>query len=92
MGVAFGETRSNGGSSFGGDRGRDRQAQAQLYAGWNLGRGYALAQIGSRQFTGRWIANCCWARVVTVFRPAMAGASAVPVSKAAIASAAQVPR
>ncbi|RRU67642.1 autotransporter serine protease [Stenotrophomonas maltophilia] len=51
MGVAFGETRSNGGSSFGGDRGRDRQAQAQLYAGWNLGRGYALAQFGSGQFT-----------------------------------------
>ncbi len=51
MGVAFGETRSNGGSSFGGDRGRDRQAQAQLYAGWNLGRGYALAQVGSGQFT-----------------------------------------
>ncbi|KOO82087.1 S8 family serine peptidase [Stenotrophomonas maltophilia] len=51
MGVAFGETRSNGGNSFGGDRGRDRQAQAQLYAGWNLGRGYALAQVGSGQFT-----------------------------------------
>ena len=51
MGVAFGETRSNGGSSFGGDRGRDRQAQAQFYAGWNLGRGYALAQVGSGQFT-----------------------------------------
>ncbi len=51
MGVAFGETRSNGGSSFGGDRGRDRQAQAQLYAGWNLRRGYALAQFGSGQFT-----------------------------------------
>ncbi|WP_155760328.1 autotransporter serine protease, partial [Stenotrophomonas maltophilia] len=51
MGVAFGETRSNGGSGFGGDRGRDRQAQAQLYAGWNLGRGYALAQVGSGQFT-----------------------------------------
>ncbi|MBH1712539.1 S8 family serine peptidase [Stenotrophomonas maltophilia] len=51
MGVAFGETRSNGGSSFGGDRGRDRQAQAQLYAGWSLGRGYALAQFGSGQFT-----------------------------------------
>lgn len=51
MGVAFGETRSNGGSSFGGDRGRDRQAQAQLYAGWNLGRGYVLAQVGSGQFT-----------------------------------------
>ena len=50
MGVAFGETRSNGGNSFGGDRGRDRQAQAQLYAGWNLGRGYALAQVGN-QFT-----------------------------------------
>ena len=51
MGVAFGETRSNGGSSFGGDRGRDRQAQAQLYAGWSQGRGYALAQFGSGQFT-----------------------------------------
>lgn len=51
MGVAFGETRSNDGSSSGGDRGRDRQAQAQLYAGWNLGRGYALAQFGSGQFT-----------------------------------------
>lgn len=51
LGMAFGETRSNGGSNFSGDRGRDRQAQAQLYAGWNLGRGYALAQFGTGQFT-----------------------------------------
>lgn len=51
LGMAFGETRSNGGSNFSGDRGRDRQTQAQLYAGWNLGRGYALAQFGTGQFT-----------------------------------------
>ncbi|HEL3864384.1 TPA: S8 family serine peptidase [Stenotrophomonas maltophilia] len=51
LGMAFGETRSNGGSAFNGDRGQDRQAQAQLYAGWSVGRGYALAQFGTGRFT-----------------------------------------
>ncbi|KAF1015994.1 MAG: Extracellular serine protease [Stenotrophomonas maltophilia] len=50
FGVAFGETRNQGSHGFGGDQGRDRQAQAQLYAGWGFGRGYALAQVGSGQF------------------------------------------
>ena len=50
VGMAFGETRSRGMNGVAGDRGRDRQAQAQLYAGWTLGRGYALAQFGSGQF------------------------------------------
>ncbi|WP_457395795.1 autotransporter outer membrane beta-barrel domain-containing protein, partial [Roseateles sp. P5_E1] len=36
---------------WGSDRGRDRQSQAQLYAGWNAGRAYALGQVGAGQFT-----------------------------------------
>lgn len=51
MGVAFGETRSNSSRDWGGDRGRDRQSQAQVYAGWNVGNGYAIGQVGVGQFT-----------------------------------------
>ncbi|KAG0735627.1 hypothetical protein G6F24_018649 [Rhizopus arrhizus] len=78
MGVAFGETRSNGGSSFGGDRGRDRQAQAQF-----------SAAVSSPV---RWIASGCWGPAPTVSLRAMAGASAVPAWKAAIAAAVPVRR
>lgn len=51
LGVAFGETRSSSGRAWSGDSGRDRQSQAQLYAGWNNGGAYALGQIGGGQFT-----------------------------------------
>ncbi|WP_282297882.1 autotransporter serine protease [Stenotrophomonas sp. PS02289] len=51
VGVAFGETRSSSGRAWSGDSGRDRQSQAQLYAGWNHEGAYALGQIGAGQFT-----------------------------------------
>jgi autotransporter-associated beta strand protein len=51
MGFAFGETRSNSSREWAGDSGRDRQSQAQLYAGWNRGAAYALGQVGAGQFT-----------------------------------------
>ncbi|WP_421569808.1 S8 family peptidase [Stenotrophomonas sp. PD6] len=51
MGFAFGETRSNSSREWAGDSGRDRQSQAQLYAGWNSGAAYALGQVGAGQFT-----------------------------------------
>lgn len=51
LGVAFGETRSSSGQAWSGDNGRDRQSQAQLYAGWNSGGAYALGQFGAGQFT-----------------------------------------
>ncbi len=51
VGVAFGETRSSSGRAWSGDSGRDRQSQAQLYAGWSNGGGYALGQVGAGQFT-----------------------------------------
>ncbi|MCS4278801.1 autotransporter serine protease [Stenotrophomonas rhizophila] len=51
LGFAFGETRSFGGRDWGSDRGRDRQSQAQLYAGWGTGRAYAMGQLGAGQFT-----------------------------------------
>lgn len=50
LGVAFGEVRNVASGSSNGGSGRDRQAQGQVYAGWNLGRGYALAQLGAGQF------------------------------------------
>lgn len=50
MGFAFGETRTHNSRDWGSDRGRDRQSQAQLYAGWNAGRAYALGQVGAGQF------------------------------------------
>jgi autotransporter-associated beta strand protein len=51
MGFAFGETRTSSGHAWSGDNGRDRQSQAQLYAGWNHGGAYALGQVGAGQFT-----------------------------------------
>jgi autotransporter-associated beta strand protein len=51
MGFAFGETRTSSGRAWSGDNGRDRQSQAQLYAGWNQGGAYALSQVGAGQFT-----------------------------------------
>lgn len=52
IGFAFGETRNHSSRSWGGDRGNDRQSQAQLYAGWRLGQGgYALAQLGAGRYT-----------------------------------------
>jgi len=50
LGFAFGETRTHNNRDWGSDRGRDRQSQAQLYAGWNAGRAYALGQVGAGQF------------------------------------------
>jgi len=50
-GFAFGETRSTSSAAWGDERGRDRQSQAQVYAGWNSGHGYALGQFGVGQFT-----------------------------------------
>lgn len=50
LGFAFGETRTHNSRDWGSDRGRDRQSQAQLYAGWNAGRAYALGQLGAGQF------------------------------------------
>lgn len=50
MGFAFGETRTHNNRDWGSDRGRDRQSQAQLYAGWNTGHAYALGQVGAGQF------------------------------------------
>ncbi|MEG0185777.1 MAG: S8 family serine peptidase [Stenotrophomonas sp.] len=51
VGFAFGELRSHSNGSWGSDRGRDRQSQAQLYAGWSAGGAYALGQVGAGQFT-----------------------------------------
>jgi len=51
VGVAFGETRSSSGRAWSSDSGRDRQSQAQLYAGWSNGSAYALSQVGAGQFT-----------------------------------------
>ncbi|MDY0954368.1 S8 family serine peptidase [Stenotrophomonas rhizophila] len=51
LGVAFGETRTHNSRDWGSDRGRDRQSQAQMYAGWGTGRAYALGQLGAGQFT-----------------------------------------
>ncbi|MEG2804669.1 S8 family serine peptidase [Stenotrophomonas sp.] len=51
LGFAFGETRTHNSRDWGSDRGRDRQSQAQLYAGWNTGNAYALGQVGAGQFT-----------------------------------------
>lgn len=51
LGFAFGETRTHNSRDWGSDRGRDRQSQAQVYAGWGAGRAYALGQLGAGQFT-----------------------------------------
>jgi autotransporter-associated beta strand protein len=51
LGVAFGETRTHNSRDWGSDRGRDRQSQAQMYAGWGTWRAYALGQLGAGQFT-----------------------------------------
>ncbi|WP_102944412.1 autotransporter serine protease [Stenotrophomonas sp. VV52] len=51
LGFAFGETRSNSSREWGGDSGRDRQSQAQMYAGWSNGNAYTLGQLGAGQFT-----------------------------------------
>ncbi|MDV3468094.1 S8 family serine peptidase [Stenotrophomonas sp. C3(2023)] len=50
VGVAFGQTRTLGSDGSAGDNGRERQAQAQLYAGWQAGALYGLVQLGSGQF------------------------------------------
>ena len=48
LGMAVGQVHSRLDGAD--DRSRERQAQAQLYAGWQAGRGYALAQLGVGQF------------------------------------------
>lgn len=50
LGFAFGETRVNGDGGLPQDRGRDRQTQSQLYAGWQAGNAYVLGQAGFGQF------------------------------------------
>ncbi|HRN61295.1 MAG TPA: S8 family serine peptidase [Luteimonas sp.] len=49
-GFAFGEARADDRIGWNGERGRERQAMAQLYAGRRFGDGYALAQVGSGRF------------------------------------------
>ncbi len=50
LGFAFGETRANGNGGIAQDRGRDRQTQSQLYAGWQRGDAYVLGQAGFGQY------------------------------------------
>lgn len=53
LGFAFGETRATSPAGTALDRGRDRQTQAQLYAGWDLGDGYVLGQAGLGRYDRR---------------------------------------
>jgi len=46
VGVAFGQMQAELGGGIAGDRGRDRQTQARLYAGQRWGQAYALGQVG----------------------------------------------
>ncbi len=50
LGFAFGETRANSSAGSTLERGRDRQTQSQLYAGWQAGNGYVLGQAGFGQY------------------------------------------
>ena len=50
VGYAFGENRANSQVAEFGDRGRDRQTQAQLYGGWSQGHFYAMGQIGGGHY------------------------------------------
>lgn len=50
LGFAFGETRANSSNGSALDRGRDRQTQSQLYAGWQAGNAYVLGQAGFGQY------------------------------------------
>lgn len=46
FGFAFGQTQASIASGVAGDRGRDRQTQAQFYAGQQWGQAYTLGQLG----------------------------------------------
>lgn len=50
VGYAFGENRANSQVAAFGDRGRDRQTQAQLYGGWSRGAFYAMGQLGAGHY------------------------------------------
>ena len=50
LGFAFGETRATSTAGLALDRGRDRQTQSQLYAGWQAGAAYVLGQAGFGQY------------------------------------------
>ncbi|KRG46775.1 hypothetical protein ARC20_04870 [Stenotrophomonas panacihumi] len=50
LGYAFGENRAFSQVAESGDRGRDRQTQAQVYGGWSRGGFYALGQLGAGHY------------------------------------------
>ncbi len=50
MGFAFGQTQAAIAGGVAGDRGNDRQTQAQVYAGRQWGQAYALGQLGVGQY------------------------------------------
>jgi uncharacterized protein with beta-barrel porin domain len=50
VGYAFGESRAFSQLAETGDRGRDRQTQAQVYGGWSRGGFYALGQFGAGHY------------------------------------------
>lgn len=50
LGFAFGETRASSTGVGSLDRGRDRQSQAQVFAGWSQHGNYALAQFGAGRY------------------------------------------
>lgn len=50
VGYAFGENRAYSQVAEFGDRGQDRQTQAQLYGGWSRGGFYALGQFGAGHY------------------------------------------
>ncbi|NZA25622.1 S8 family serine peptidase, partial [Luteimonas sp. SJ-92] len=52
-GFAFGQTRADSTVSGGPERGRDRQAQGQVYGGWLHGNGYAMGQVGFGRYDRR---------------------------------------
>ncbi|WP_058834409.1 S8 family serine peptidase [Luteimonas abyssi] len=49
-GLAFGETRADSRRDDSGDRGRDRQVQASLYAGQTFGAAHVIGQVGVGRF------------------------------------------
>ncbi|NIJ68571.1 autotransporter serine protease [Xanthomonas sp. 60] len=53
VGAAFARTRSGAAPDGGNANLRDRQLQAQLYAGWSAGRAYALVQLGRGTYERR---------------------------------------
>ncbi|MDH5824813.1 S8 family serine peptidase [Luteimonas sp. RD2P54] len=52
-GLAFGQTRADSAVPGAAERGRDRQAQGQVYGGWLHGNGYAMGQLGVGRYDRR---------------------------------------